>query len=53
MSNVAIVQCDIPFLPEYKAVSLCYTIFNCSIRSRSYITYNGSAKGTLALQKGL
>lgn len=49
----AMVPCDISFLPEYKAVALCYTIFNCSIRSPSYITYNGSAKGMLALQKVL
>lgn len=46
MCDVVMVPYDISFLPEYNAVALCYTIFNCLIRSHSYITYKGSAKGT-------
>lgn len=51
MCNIAMVP-YFSFLPEYNAVALCYYI-NCLIRSHSYITYKGSAKGTMALQKVL
>lgn len=53
MCDVVMMPHDISFLLEYNAVSLCYPTFNCLIRSHSYITYNGSAKGTRALHKGL
>lgn len=53
MCDVVMVPHDISFLLEYNAVGLCYPTFNCLIRSHSYITYNGSAKGTRALHKEL